>query len=704
MHLASFFAAAAFAGGVVAQSCLRPVPPAGGFAAQIDLLVPVTYADGYETFGSLIVPTDPPPSCGWPLVVYVHPLGQNRGFELGHQFDIAGQGYAVWSYDVRGQGQAIGANPGHAQAGSTLWGAVERYDLAEQIRFVAANPAWTGIVDASRVAVVGSSQGGGHGWQAAAWSGQTITSDVRPPIPFPAVACVVATDLVPDSTEDWTHGGALFSSWLIEAIAGSYSGVVLDPVLAQNVRQAFIAQDPAGLLGTLVAEGRATAAPLAVSAVPILHGFAYFDQVGNPLSGVAVAESRAAPHRMLLGTIGHGVPANVAERAHRDATTLRWLHRYLWGVPNEVDAEEPFVLAELPLAAADRDDLAHLWSRTHATHVTPPPTATRLYLHDDFVLRDTAPAGPGTPASIVQTIDPAAVAFDPTGYLDQPSVRELANVLSVCPLSEIVYDYTTTTDSRLIRSAAVHLDLVPAQARWLVAALLTVQPPDPGADEVMVASTAVAGTASAPGVAEQRDLRFPPIAVVIPAGSTVRLRLRNLWLRELPMDRRLEVAPFFTDFQVDVAHDLAPAGSWLDLPLEPLAPRLVADREWLDLAGPTVVAGTIRGGPGRAGYPYFAAVGLSGHRPSTPYLNDVVPVEGDWLVLASAASAGSPFYQEFLGFLDGAGQASIALDYSSLAPLPSFLNGLQLTLVAFVWDGPWAPTGAATNPCDVLMR
>lgn len=703
MHLASIVTAAAVTCGAAAQSCLRPVPPAGGFATQVELIVPVTYADGYQTFGSMIVPVDPPPACGWPLVVFVHPLGQNRGFELGHQLDVAAQGYAVWSYDVRGQGQAIAANPGHSQAGTTLWGVVERYDLAEQIRFVAANPMWAGIVDATRLAVVGSSQGGGHGWQAAAWSGQTISSDVRPPIPFPDVACVVATDLVPDSSDDWTHGGTLFSSWLIEAIAGSYSGVVLDPTLSQNVREAFLAQDPADLLSTLVAEGRATAAPLASSTVPVLHGFAYFDQVGNPLSGVTVAESRTAPHRLLLGTIGHGVPANIAERAHRDATTLRWLHRYLWGVPNEVDSEEPFVLAELPLAASQRDDVTHLWSRSHAAAVTTPSTATRLYLHDDSVLRDTSPTGPATAASIVQAIDPAATAFTPFDYLDQPSAREVANVLAACPLSELVYSYTTTADSRLIRSATAHLELVPGHVRWLLAALLTVEPPSPGAEEVMIASTAVAGTASVPGTAESHELRFPPIAVQIPAGSTVRLRLRNLWLRELPMVQRLEVAPLFTDFQVDVLHDAAPAGSWLDLPLEAEAPRLVADRQWLDLVAPEVVGGTIRGGLARAGYPYFAAVGLSGHRPSTPFLNDVVPVEGDWLVLASAAGS-APFYQQFLGFLDGAGEATIALDYSSLAPLPAVLNGLQLTMVGFVWDGSWAPTGAASNPFDVLMR
>ena len=87
----------------------------------------------------LIRPAVPPPSCGWPLVVFVHPFGQTRADDIGMQMAIAGQGYAVWGYDVRGQGQAFGANPTHVAAGSTLWGAVERCDLAEQIQFVGSN-------------------------------------------------------------------------------------------------------------------------------------------------------------------------------------------------------------------------------------------------------------------------------------------------------------------------------------------------------------------------------------------------------------------------------------------------------------------------------------------------------------------------------------------------------------------------------------
>jgi hypothetical protein len=85
-------------------------------------------------------------------------------------------------------------------------------------------------------------------------------------------------------------------------------------------------------------------------------------------------------------------------------------------------------------------------------------------------------------------------------------------------------------------------------------------------------------------------------------------------------------------------------------------------------------------------------------------LNDVVPIDGDWLVVLSAASSQAPFFSGLLGFLDAQGEATLAFDFSTAAPLPQILNGLQFTFAAFVWDGPWAPTGAAANPCDVMLR
>lgn len=684
-----------------AQGCVRPTPPAGGWPTTVELFVPITFGDGYQTVASLIRPDVPAPSCGWPLVVFVHPLGQNRGFALPLQTELAGQGYAVCSYDVRGQGQALGLNAAHPHEGTTLWGPIERCDLAEVILWAGNQPAWQGLVDGTRVGVVGVSQGGAHAWQAAAWSGSVVAAPDRQPLTFPPVAAVVALDLLADPVDDWLRGGNLFSSWFVEAVTSDLPSFRLDPGFVAQCRSAFVAQDPAALVAAFAAEQRGVGGQLAGSTVPILYSHAFFDFIASPLAAVARLEQCPAPHRSVLSTIGHGAPANDAELAFRDGIVMRWLHRWLWNVPNGVDAESAAVLAELPLAAAEREDPTHLWNRHHVDAVTT-GSATRWFLHDGGALVATPPVTPQLGATIQQVIDPAATSFTPADYFDQPAVRDLANVLAACPLHERVYAATVVEAVQVARSATLHLRLVPAQARWQLAALLTVEPPGGGA-EVMLASAGLCASASVQGVAEDHELRLPPIAARLPAGSLLRLRLRNLWLRESPMTTSLSVAPLFQDFAVDIVHGDAPAGSWLDLPLEAVAPKLVTDHEVFDLAAPTTINYSLRAGPGHAVDPYFVALSLSGHQPGVPFLNDVIPLAGDWLSIVSAASTTAPFVG-FLGWLDADGEALCTFDLSGLAALPQELNGLQFTAAAFVWDGPWAPTGAASNPCDVLLR
>lgn len=690
------------AASAAAQTCLRPTPPLGGFPTTVDLLVPVTYSDGYQTFASLIRPDGTPPTCGWPMVVFVHPFGQSRGFDLAFQMELAGQGYAVWSYDVRAHGQAVLPNVGHAHAGSTLMGPIERYDLAEQILFVGSQPAWAGIVDATRVAVLGSSGGGAHAWQAAAWSGQLMQAPGRPGVTFPAIACVVAADLGADAIDDWLRGGQMWTSWFVEAISGVYTGVAFDQTFLQTCRNAFLAQDPAALAAAWVAEERGVGNWLTTSPVPVLHSHAFFDSVMSPLMAIARGEARTAPHRVWLSTLGHGVPANTIEFGLRQATIVRWLHRFLWSVPNEVELEARAVLAEVPLTQAERDDPAHQWSHLHLGALTTPPSSLRLYLHDDAALRAVPPATPQADAVIAQVVDPLATDFTAADYLATPSLRTAASVLARCPLQERVWTFIVTEDSQVARSPTVHLRLVPQGAQWQLGAVLSVTPAG-SSEEVMLGANALASNSSVPGMAEDHDLRLPPVAAAVPAGSTLRLRLRNLWLRESPMAPALDVAPLFHDFEIDVVHG-APVGSWLDLPIEPAKPSLVVDHPIIDLLAPGSVVATVRGGSVRSGFPFFAMVGLSGQAPATGYLNAVIPIDADWLVLTSAGSSEPPLFSGFLGFLDGAGRANVTFNLSSVAPLPAVLNGLAFTFAAFVWDGPWAATGAASIPCDVLMR
>ena len=684
----------------VSAQCVRPSPPPGGFSFTHTLSVPVLYSDGYTSNGALLLPDGPAPNCGWPLVVYVHWLGGTRFEELPLQTLLAEQGYAVWSYDVRGQGEAVLANAGHPNSGSTFWGPVERHDLAEQVAFVANAVAWQGVVDPTRLAVIGTSQGGGHAWAAAALSGEPLTTPGRAAITFPVVSCVVPRDLVANPTDDWLRHGTLFSSWWIEAITGSHAALPLDAAFVQQARTAFLAQNPASLQESWLIEDRDLAVRLAQSTVPVFYSHAYFDTVSGPLSALGHLESMPASVRSMLSTLGHGVPFNALERAANDNLTLRWLHRFLWGEANEVELEPPHHLSVLPLAASDRDDPAFAWGRSTVEDLTPMTSADRFYLSDGFLMSPSQPTGPQA-AAIDQEIDPSATGFNPLDYFDQSAVRELANVLAVCPLDEQVWTMVLPEDRQLRRSPSLHFELVPDAASWMLATTLTVEPP--GGDEVFLSSDAVASRSSVPGVAEQHDLRLPPISASLPAGSTIRLRVRNLLLDEFPMPQRLAVAPLFSDFGVAIQMGVPPAGSWLDLPLEPVTAKLVVDHRAMDLLTSPPITASIRGGAVHAGDPYFVAVGLSGVVPSTSYLGEVVPLDGDWLTVASAGSS-AVYYTGFLDLLDGNGEADCVLDFSSAAPLPQLLNGYGLTMAAFIWDGPWAPTGEATNACEIMLR
>ena len=704
MRLALLVSAHAVAAMASAQSCPRPVPPFGGFLPVYEAVVPVTYSDGYQTFGTLLRPDAPSP-CGWPLVVFVHPLGQARGYDFQLQLSLAAQGYAVWSYDVRAQGDALLANVGHANAGSTVWGPVEVLDLAEQITFVGGNAAWAGVVDATRVAVVGSSQGGAHAWSAAALSGRPVQVPGRPPLTFPSIACVLASDLVADASDDWVRDGVMFSSIYVNILAGAYAytGVPFDAGFVQTGRTAFLAQDAPSLAAVFAAEGRLTRTHVATSTVPILYSHAYHDFVADPLQGLLALSTTAGPRRALIGTVGpHDTPANVTERAFRDSVLLRWLHRFLWGMPNEVEFERPYILSELPLDPAQRDDPASEWSRAHVANPLQTGATTRWFLHDDLALSNVPPLAPQLGTAVTQVLDPLATDFTPIGYLDLPAVRDLTNVLQACPLDEVIYSATVASEAELSRCAAVHLRVVPDRPEWMLAVLLTVQPPG-GAPEVLLASRAVASRTSVAGIAEDRDFLLPPSALRIPADSTVRLRLRNLWLYEYPMTRALAVAPLFHDFNVAIVHGQTD-GSWIDLPLEPVRPKIVSATTWLDLGTMAPVNLQLRGGAARPQLPYFLAVGLSGQLPSTPHLNDIVPIELDWLVGASVATNEPPFFAGFVGVTDAAGNVGAQMDFSLLAPLPEILSGMQLTVIGFILDGEGALTGASSNACDILLR
>lgn len=684
----------------IAQVCPRPRPAGTGHALASEPMAVITYSDNYVTEGELLRPSVATPTCRWPLVVFVSRLGSTRLDDRNLQEMIAAQGYAVWSYDVRGQGFAMARNG--PTAGTTMWGPVERADLAQQIAFVQQN--YGSLVDTTRIAVAGSSQGGVHAWAAAALSGQLFTVPGRGFLTMPPIGCVIANDYVAEPVVDWVRGGLLFSSWFITLIADDTGRpFVLDEAFRQQARAAFVAGNPQSLLAAWDLEGRRIDSRLTTTQVPVLYSHAYYDLIDSPLPTLDVLRSMPAttPFRALMSTVGHNTAANQHERTFRDSVILRWLHRFLWNEPNAIDQEQRYVLSVVPLESIRRNDPDWPWGRSFGSDPLPTTGLTRLHLHDDGVLRNLAPALPGTPTEIDQVLtDPG---FSALAYIQTGAVRTLINVLTACPLSERVFAAAPlATERQIDGGATVSLRIVPDRAKWMIAALLTVQ--QPGGEELMLGSRGIGSSTSVQGLAERVEFRLPPVAAVLPAGTIVRLRLRNLWLREAPMTRLLETAPLFQDFHLDVIHDGNGQGSWLDLPLRTPTVQLVSRTLHMDLTRMDPLPLLLRGGIGRANGIYYVTAGVSGQVPGVTRHNTALAVRADWMMGFVESSVLLPEFQGFLGALDAAGEATAVLNVSRFAPLgPSFL-GTRLTFGAFSFQPGNLTQGSASNPLDVLLR
>ena len=679
------------------QGCDRPVPPGGVFGMRVEPTSTVTYSDGYATHANLLLPDAGVPGCRWPLVIFVHQLGGSRVAELALQQQIVAEGHAVWTYDVRGQGSGILLNPSHPNRGTSLWGAVEFADLAEQVQHVAANQA--ALVDPSRLAVVGISQGAAHAWRAAAWSGQSLSVPGRAVSAFPPVRCVVAADYVAESTEDWVRNGIQFSSWFVNVIADdAVPAWNLDPDFRTAAAQRFRAQDPQGLLQLWQQEDRPVLQRLLQSTVPVLFSHAYHDFIDGPMPALEVLERmpQGVGHRSLLSTVGHDTPRNEHEVRYRDREVVVWLQQHLWGEQPSV-ARSRHSLALLPVQGSVRDDQFSLWGRLETDSVRPLQQVqpVRLHLQPDGMLH------PSQPVSTFDTVRQVVLepTYDAANYLTHISEREVGTVLAHIPLSELVFETAPLQRARML-AAAPQLDLVvtPSHPVWAIAALLTVEAP--GEPETMIASMGVARSNGVPNVAQPVSLRFPPVATQVPAGSVVRLRLRNHWLRAYPMSRTLEVAPLFHEYDVAV-HFGGSAGSWLEMPWTDVLPTLLTDASEISVARPAPVQFTVRSDVELAGAPCVMTMGALGqHEVLLQAEGLLLPQQEGFLLQAQAwqleNGAGMPF-----GSLDPTGAMQAVLDLVPLTPLPPELAGLELEFRAHV-----APTATATvrSSAPVRMR
>ena len=676
-----------YEGASPAGDCSKPSVPPGGFDLFHDYNNVLSYNDGYQSIGDLTWPRTPAPTCRWPLVVLVHGLPGSRLNQRQTADAIARRGYAVWAYEVRGQAQSVLLNAGNPK-GFAWYGPHEKFDLAEQIAF--ARESFPGIVSPELVAVTGSSQGGIHAWFAAAYSGKTVTAPGRGIIEFPEVACTTSLNFNSEPHEHFVREGTLFDKAFIDAmVLPDEDYLVKDPAFVAKARQAFLLQNPQHLLGQWSNElDRLWGHKLGLSSVPTLWVHSYLDEVGAPQQGLAMMQLSlgSTPRRVVLSTNGHGTAGSDYEKSFSDDLRLRWLDRFLWSQQNGIEHEAQMVGGVLPLDPAERNDMSFVWARRFEPAVEHDSSKVhRLMLYGPGHMGTHLPLDLGSPATIAHTVPEGYTAA--TWAQEAPLTKE--QVLALIPLSEVSYETVPVPAQMEISGRpAVDLSVTTDMRRFQLTVLLEVQAP--GLPWVNVATWG-RGFLDAPVDEPMRvKIELPYVETVLPAGSVVRLTVRNLWMSNAPKQKQIEVVPYFVSSVVSILHGPGSQLSYLDLPVrKQVGLALKTPTTLVDFLQPSATGFEVVGGKGRAGHMYRILVGSSGQLPGQTVGNATLPVNYDPItaLVLTQTVIGDPAVAGFQGLLDAEGNASATLDWSALPPLLDAAQGQRLTFVAWTSDG-----------------
>jgi hypothetical protein len=339
-----------------------------------------TASDGYRARVEVLLPAAAVPACGWPLVAWVHPLGSDRIEQLPQAIGLAGQGFAVAVYDVRGQGDFLELNDPEVH-GRTLNGLREIVDLAEVIEFVAAS--FPADIDGERVGVTGTSQGGWHAWVAAACSDRLLPANPWREEPFPAIDAAVARG---NDGSPWFGGPGktVFTDWERQLLFEEPDGVHWQPEELALARAAFLADDPAALDAFPGAFDHRPLLP--TTQVPLMAHLAHQDSVFRSRAFVQNAASLPAggPRRFTLGSGVHGAPANLLDDADFAWQRVLFLREHLAAEspsgdpPALVAVEERWVSRVVPDASVALGSPEAVWDRRAFTQL--PPAGFAFYL------------------------------------------------------------------------------------------------------------------------------------------------------------------------------------------------------------------------------------------------------------------------------------------------------------------------------------
>ena len=239
--------------------------------------VSVPMDDGVAIAATLHLPDGPSPAGGWPAIVFLHGLAQNRESmnALVAAYGFSGQSYAVLTFDARGHGQSGGL--------VGIDGPREIADTRAVFQWLADRP----DVDGNNVGALGVSYGGG-----------AVLNSLVAGVPWGAVVTVQTwTDLYSALMPQ-----GLVKSGLVAGLAGSIPEAKRDPSLAAVQAAAFAGN--AAVVKPWAAE-RSSLAKLGAVTTPVFMAQGRRDFLFGIDQGAQAFQRLKGPKALYVGLHGH---------------------------------------------------------------------------------------------------------------------------------------------------------------------------------------------------------------------------------------------------------------------------------------------------------------------------------------------------------------------------------------------------------------
>ncbi|MDR3610218.1 MAG: alpha/beta fold hydrolase [Ignavibacteriaceae bacterium] len=301
---------------------------------------------------SKFIPVASPPAKGWPVFVLCHGFSESKESENPEAEDQAQFGYYTLTYSMRGQGHSGGL--------SNLISTLEMNDLLQILNFIKQDT----LVDSSRIAIFGASQGGVIPFMAACYGAKVST---------------VMSDLAsPEFASSWIENGSIKTTFFFTIDYDS--SIVRYNTNIANLKKWILSDknDSWDSLTYFLPKERDFLDKVSLCKVPILITNAWQDKFFNTSGMIKATNLLKAPFMAYFGAVaGHGADSNQNENNFLSQYDNNWEDYWLNNL-NTIKIDS----AKYQYASSHYPKTHNLWSFSHFSSDTwPPPDVVPLLFY-----------------------------------------------------------------------------------------------------------------------------------------------------------------------------------------------------------------------------------------------------------------------------------------------------------------------------------